>query len=297
MSRSADVPATLDPCLRPAWRAADPASESQRWSDPLGRATTQRRLTTAGGDYWICAETGHFTADAPPADAEDHYESYWGQRSQDVAMTPTEAKRRAAFVAQFEPHRKLGRLLEVGCGLGWNLRAAADAGWEAIGNELDTFAADQARQYSGATVHPGTIERVELEPGSLDVVIADNVFEHLEQPGAFVEQVSRWLRPGGVLFVQTLHVACYAVRDRPTQWGYFHAGHVHIPTRRSMELYAERGGLAIAHWETHGYTSADHATPRKRGPIRKHHDKLMSALGGLRDRGHRLKCLLRKLDA
>ena len=48
-----------------------------------------------------------------------------------------------------------------------------------------------------------------LEDESVDVVIADWVFEHIDNPSDFVNEVNRILKPGGYLFARTPHKNSY----------------------------------------------------------------------------------------
>jgi ubiquinone/menaquinone biosynthesis C-methylase UbiE len=51
--------------------------------------------------------------------------------------------------------------------------------------------------------------RFPLEDESVDAVIADWVFEHIENPSDFVNEVNRVLKPGGYLFARTPHKNSY----------------------------------------------------------------------------------------
>ena len=51
--------------------------------------------------------------------------------------------------------------------------------------------------------------RFPLDDSSVDVVIADWVFEHIDNPSVFVNEVNRVLKPGGYLFARTPHKGSY----------------------------------------------------------------------------------------
>jgi len=94
------------------------------------------------------------------------------------------------------------RLLEVGCMHGDFVYQARGAGYDARGADLSQTAVDEAnRRMPGGVVY-GTLDDSYAD-GSLDVVAAFNVIEHMDEPSAFLAQVTRVLRPGGLLIAET----------------------------------------------------------------------------------------------
>ena len=60
-----------------------------------------------------------------------------------------------------------------------------------------------------------------VEPASADIVLCDNVIEHLERPAWFFAEARRVLRPGGYLAIRTPNVLSYvgaASRLIPNRW-------------------------------------------------------------------------------
>lgn len=79
---------------------------------------------------------------------------------------------------------------------------ARGAGYDARGADLSQTAVDEAnRRMPGGVVY-GTLDDSYAD-GSLDVVAAFNVIEHMDEPSAFLAQVTRVLRPGGLLIAET----------------------------------------------------------------------------------------------
>lgn len=94
-----------------------------------------------------------------------------------------------------------GRLLDIGAGRGELLRVAKEQGWAAVGIEPSPTFAEYALDYSGAEIMQEPIERCGFADRSFDVVILSAVLEHLYQPDDMIREISRVLRPGGVLYV------------------------------------------------------------------------------------------------
>jgi SAM-dependent methyltransferase len=106
-----------------------------------------------------------------------------------------------ALIRRASPHGT--RLLEVGCGAGLFLKAAARAGWEAAGLELSSEGASFARERLALDVRTERAEAMSFPPASFDVAVMFDVIEHLFDPRAVLEATRRALRPGGVLVIST----------------------------------------------------------------------------------------------
>ncbi len=94
-----------------------------------------------------------------------------------------------------------GMLLDVGCGKGDLLpfvRAHCDryVGCDVV--QYPEFPTDT--EFRKVDLDTG---RIPLDDGSVDIVVAAETIEHLENPRAFMRELTRLLRPGGLLVVTT----------------------------------------------------------------------------------------------
>ncbi|PRQ03481.1 hypothetical protein ENSA5_15110 [Enhygromyxa salina] len=94
------------------------------------------------------------------------------------------------------------RLLEVGCMHGDFVYQARGAGYDARGADLSATAVEEANRRMPDAVSLTTLDD-SFADASLDVVAAFNVVEHMDRPDEFLAQVTRVLRPGGVLIAET----------------------------------------------------------------------------------------------
>lgn len=94
-----------------------------------------------------------------------------------------------------------GRVLDIGCGPGWLLRAFQARGWQVHGTERSDDAARHAREVLRLDVQTGPLSPLPWPDGHFDAVVLWHVLEHLPDPAPALAEASRVLRPGGVLLV------------------------------------------------------------------------------------------------
>mgnify|MGYP005834575737 CR=1 FL=1 len=96
-----------------------------------------------------------------------------------------------------------GKLLDIGCALGFFLEVARDHGWDVTGVEISSFAANWARKNLSLNVLTGSFLDFDFEPESFDVVTLFFVAEHFKNVEKLIEKVSNVLKKGG-LFVLSI---------------------------------------------------------------------------------------------
>lgn len=91
------------------------------------------------------------------------------------------------------------RLLDVGCGAGAFLRLARDAGYDAVGIDLNESALEAARRGGATGVTRGDLESfLRAHPGArFDVVTLFDCLEHVDDPNRMMDQVRAALSPRG----------------------------------------------------------------------------------------------------
>jgi SAM-dependent methyltransferase len=201
-------------------------------------------------DIVRCPACGHMQLAHTPSDAEllplyeeaeaDHYiEEEAGQR-----VTA------AATLDAIEAHVPRGRMLDLGCWVGFLLAEARDRGWEVAGVEPSAFASRFARETLGLPVQRSDMFAADLPPASFDAVVLGDVIEHLPDPGAALERIAGLLRPGGVLYLALPDAGSRLARRMGRRWWSVLPTHVQYFTRDSLATLLRRHGYEPLHVAT-----------------------------------------------
>lgn len=104
------------------------------------------------------------------------------------------------------PWRGHGKVLDIGCGAGGNLKTLQDQGWEPHGIEISEIAAAHARELTKGQIHTGTVESAPFPPGSFDLVLMSHSLEHLPSPVDALRRIHTFLKDDGLLVVHVPNV-------------------------------------------------------------------------------------------
>jgi SAM-dependent methyltransferase len=138
------------------------------------------------------------------------------------------------------------RFLDIGCGTGETLAAAAELGWDARGIELNRSAAAIARERSGRPVFNGPFEEFAASGEQYDIIHMGDVLEHIREPNRLIAWTAGKLVPGGILRIQVPNdLAGYRMRWFSRIWWMFPPIHLHYFTPASLSALLERYGFSI----------------------------------------------------
>ncbi|KRB44152.1 MULTISPECIES: bifunctional 2-polyprenyl-6-hydroxyphenol methylase/3-demethylubiquinol 3-O-methyltransferase UbiG [unclassified Terrabacter] len=131
-----------------------------------------------------------------------------------------------------------GRALDIGAAGGGNTRVLREHGWDAVALEYGSDGAEVAHGRGLATLR-GDATRLPFADGSLDLVMAFDLLEHLEDDDAAVAEVHRVLKPTGTYLV--------AVPADPRLWSEHDEAvdHVRRYTREGLLELLDRGGFDV----------------------------------------------------
>ncbi|MER7362099.1 class I SAM-dependent methyltransferase [Nonomuraea wenchangensis] len=137
--------------------------------------------------------------------------------------------------------RELGRpgvALDIGAAGGGNTRVLAEAGWDATATDMDESALEMARQ-RGVPAVRADARALPFGSGSVDLVTAFDVLEHVREDHLVTEEIARVLAPGGhVLIAVPCDMALWSAHDDAV-------GHVRRYRRESLTIVVEKAGLQV----------------------------------------------------
>jgi 2-polyprenyl-3-methyl-5-hydroxy-6-metoxy-1,4-benzoquinol methylase len=179
---------------------------------------------------------GYFEGDAGTAG----YAEYKKQEEEYLSTFAEEIRRIQTF-------RKTGTLLDVGCGFGYFLRKASEAGFDAYGIDLSAEAVREAERHSPGRVFHGTIDNIDaLSSRKFEVIFASHLIEHILEPHAFVANLVERLSENGILVFVTPNVQSWLARVSGKRWVSFKIPeHVAYYQPKTIRRLLESAGLEV----------------------------------------------------
>jgi SAM-dependent methyltransferase len=207
-----------------------------------GLIPTTKAFGTALGDIVRCPACGHMQLDRFPT-GEDLAREYASAESNDyVEEEPGQRAAARRVLERVERYATPGRLLDLGCWVGFLMAEAERRGWTALGVEPSEFASERARSVLGLDVLTADLFEAELPERSFDAVVMGDVLEHLIRAGDALDRAGRLLAPGGVLVLLLPDAGSRVARLLGRRWWSVIPTHVHYFTRASAVTMLERHG-------------------------------------------------------
>jgi 2-polyprenyl-3-methyl-5-hydroxy-6-metoxy-1,4-benzoquinol methylase len=140
-------------------------------------------------------------------------------------------------------------ILDLGAGGGEVVYVLRQLGFDARGIEPNEGYARFARDHLQVPVTSGRWQEATIESGSLSAVTLFHVMEHLDRPLDAARLVWKWLRPGGLFWIEVPNVeaVCQAPAHR------FHRAHLYNFNPETLAELGRRAGFEVVRT----FTSAD----------------------------------------
>lgn len=151
------------------------------------------------------------------------------------------------YMRSLVPRDRPLAVLDVGCGTGLNARELANMGHRVTGIDLSPVAIEKFKALGFEGQVCDVCEGLPFGEGSFDLVYASEVIEHVSDTESFLAQLSRVLKPGGLLMLSTPNSAFWPFRFAAlfgwTVSEMQHPGHVRFFSKRSLTRAVEQAGF------------------------------------------------------
>jgi SAM-dependent methyltransferase len=147
-----------------------------------------------------------------------------------------------------------GRLMDIGCGEGLNMKNLKSAGFDVVGVEPDPKARLEAQKYGH--VFAGTAEAPPSElVGKYEYALLSHVLEHTISPSQALSMISERLVSGGKLIVEVPNCDAAGFAEFGPVWPWTDVPrHIHFFSRSSLSVLLERAGFSVSKVFFTGYT-------------------------------------------
>jgi SAM-dependent methyltransferase len=175
----------------------------------------------------------------------NNYETGGGYELFEVASSRTTLKKIELIKRHVCANPEKIKLLDVGCGKGYFVKACIEAGIDAQGIDLSTTAINIAREM-GLPCQVGKIEDIASELPQFDVVTNWATIEHVPDPLSTVKAMASLLKPKGSLFLDTGIGSDWLDNLLPgvVQW-YDPPQHIFVFSKKGIAITLKKAGLTV----------------------------------------------------
>lgn len=205
--------------------------------------------------YKLCLSCGHARTANPVSmesarryyGSSDYRSMYFpGEAPEDVLHRKTPRPSTTSPLLRYVNDRGIsrGKILEWGCGGGWNLVPFRDAGWNTLGYDYDTLYTNLGRSRLGLSLHVIPPDVTELRSEQPDVILLNHVLEHSAEPLSLLSNLRQLCNDStalvvGVPLLETIRI---------WHWhDFFHIAHIHYFSAESLVRVANHAGFVVTH--------------------------------------------------
>lgn len=152
----------------------------------------------------------------------------------------------------------VSRVHDVGCGVGFFLKACQEMGLAVSGNDLNGYAVGRMQELFGFDASVGQLKELldcgKLQKESLDIVHMNDFIEHTYHPDQEVSVSFQLLKPGGLIYVRTFFVDSDKFRQFGSRWDMLMWNHAYHFSSKSLTDIIAKQGFMISEVSLHQNT-------------------------------------------
>lgn len=126
------------------------------------------------------------------------------------------------FLKKIQAIKSSGRLLDVGCALGFFVELALKNRYDAYGFDPSAYAIRESKNLVGEKrIKHGTISSVRYPPKLFDIITMFDVFEHLGDPISDLHKLKELLRDDGIIVIATGNTESLMAKVLKRRWTFY----------------------------------------------------------------------------
>lgn len=152
-----------------------------------------------------------------------------------------------------------GKILDLGCAMGFFLEVVENHGWKPYGVEISNYAANIAKKSFGDKIFNGTLDEVSFPDNFFDIITMWDYFEHVFNPLKELSKVRQFLKKDGLLILSTPNTDSLPHKIFKDRWmGYKDQEHLYYFSEKNATMLLEQSGFKVLKSEKVGkYISLD----------------------------------------
>tara|TARA_Y100000034_G_scaffold135540_1_gene207900 strand:+ start:3762 stop:4667 length:906 start_codon:yes stop_codon:yes gene_type:complete len=142
-----------------------------------------------------------------------------------------------------------GKMLDVGCNVGTFLEVAKESGWDCVGIDVNRGVANDCAK-KGIKFFATTIEKAKFKKEFFDVIILNDVLEHVHEPVNFMQSVYKLLKKGGIVFLVTPNIKSLTAKVLRKRWHHLKPDeHLTYFSLNTLKVLLKKQKLDILLWK------------------------------------------------
>lgn len=140
--------------------------------------------------------------------------------------------------------RKNIKLLDVGCGFGYLVKSASEAGWDAYGIEVADWMVDFAKKEFKIKVDVRSFPGSGLREESYDIITMLEVVEHFPNPFRALKEAHILTKKEGFLMIRVPDIESFPAKKDKIDWrGFVLPDHLYFFSFETLKKICEKSGF------------------------------------------------------
>ena len=159
-----------------------------------------------------------------------------------AADKPFILKNMRKFLRSIKKYKPTGKLLDVGCAMGFFVELAIQEGYDAYGIDPSNYASTEAMKLVGNNkIQTATLATAVFPKKSFDIITLFDVFEHVDNPVKILDDVRSLLKPDGIIVIATGNTASIWAKLAKHHWTfYIPPQHLYFFNRQNISTLLEK---------------------------------------------------------